>query len=178
MTQLARLVSGLRRVVGVFRILVAKDDADLKQQLVQLIANKGGPRELEEVIDDVPRLGHYGLHYVPPLGAEAVAVFLNGDRSAGIVIATGHRESRPTDLEEGEVMIYNGLTGAYVKLTADGRIRSKGDWLHEGSFHATGDVLDHAEDNAATVKVLRDAFNEHDHVETGGTTLGPQPLAE
>lgn len=178
MTQLARLVSGLRRVVGIFRVLVTKDEAGLKQQLVQVIANKGGPRELEEVIDDVPRVGHYGLHYVAPFGAEAVAIFLGGDRSMGVVIATAHRESRPTDLLEGEVMLYNGLTGSYVKLLADGTIRSKGDWFHEGHFRATGDVLDHAEGNAVTMKVHRDAYNEHDHVETGVKTQKPVPLAE
>lgn len=169
---LGRLYSLVLGVVGIARIKVTKDDGE--QQLAQLNIRQGGPRELEEVIDDVPRLGHYGFAYRPPDGSEAVVLFVGGRRSSGVVVATGHRETRPRDLEPGEAMIFNALAETFVKLSADGKIRSKGDWLHEGFFKATGDVLDHSATNTATMKVHRDAYNGHHHggVQAGGASTG------
>jgi hypothetical protein len=174
-----RLASRIRNLVGVFHIRRTDDSGP--QQRVQINTRPGGPRELEEVIDDVVRLGHYGIAYVPPEGSEAVVLFLDGLRSQGVVIATGHRESRPKDLEPGEMMVFNSLQDIWVRFCADGKIRSKGEWLHDGHFKATGDVLDHSADNAATMKVHRDAYNGHTHggVQAGGAnTLGPAPEAE
>lgn len=162
-----RLQSQMRRAFGLGKIRVTDDSGE--QQRVQISINPGGPRELEEVIDGVPRMGHYGLAYCVPDGGEVVLVSLGGLRSMSVAIATGHRETRPRDLEPGEAMIYNALAETYVKLCADGTIKSKGTWLHEGDFNATGDILDHVETNTATMKVHRDAFNTHKH---GGVTAG------
>ncbi|MCW5760103.1 MAG: hypothetical protein KIS90_10085, partial [Phenylobacterium sp.] len=62
----------------------------------------------------------------------------------------------------------------WVRLCADGKIRSKGDWAHEGSFRASGDVLDHSDDNAVTMKVHRDKYNAHHH---GGVQGGSASTA-
>ena len=164
---IAQLQSQMRRTFGLGKIRITDDSGE--QQRVQVNIGPGGPRELEEVIDGVPRMGHYGLAYCPPDGSEVVIVSLGGLRSMSVAIATGHRETRPKDLLPGEAMIYNALAESYVKLSADGKIRSKGDWLHEGFFKATGDVLDHSATNTATMKVHRDAFNTHKH---GGVTAG------
>ena len=43
----------------------------------------------------------------PVPGADAVVVFLGGDRSAGVVVATGHRIYQGPALAEGEVAIYS-----------------------------------------------------------------------
>lgn len=164
---IARLQSRVLRLVGLGKIRAVDDSGS--QQRVQVNINPGGPRELEEVIDGVPRLGHYGFAYCPPDGAEVVVLFVGGARSVGVAIATGHRETRPKDLEPGEAMLFNSLTDAWVRMCADGKIRSKGDWLHDGGFSATGDILDNSAANAATMKVHRDAYNAHKH---GGVTVG------
>lgn len=166
-----RLYRLVLNVVGIGAIRRTDDSGD--QQLCQFNIKKGGPSELEEVIDGMPRLGHYGLAYCPPDGSEAIALFIGGRRSSGVIIATGFREERWKDLEPGEAMLFNALTGDFVRMCADGKIRSKGDWEHDGSFSATGDVLDNSTDNTATMKVHRDTYNEHDHGETGGTTNPP-----
>lgn len=75
----------------------------------------------DETADDGERFAEYGFTSVPLEGAEAVAVFPNGDRSQPIVIATDDRRHRPTGLNAGEVMIYNNA-GASVKLTSDGDV--------------------------------------------------------
>lgn len=161
------LAGQVLRMIGIGRIPLSKDDGE--QQLVQVQIGKGGPSELEEVIDDVPRMGHYGFAYRPPDGSECVVLFVGGRRSMGVVIATGEREHRPRDLLPGEAMLFNSEADTYVKLSADGKIRSKGDWLHEGFFHATGDILDKSGTNTATMKIHRDQYNAHKH---GGVTAG------
>lgn len=45
-------------------------------------------------------------------------VFVGGDRSNGIVIATGHQASRPTGLEVGECIVYD-FFGKFIRLTQD-----------------------------------------------------------
>lgn len=167
MDPLRNLVGRLVRMVGIGQIRLTKDDGE--QQLHQVNINRGGPQDLEEVIDDVPRLGQYGLAYCPPDGSEAIVLFVGGRRSSGVVIATGYREERPKNLQPGEAMLFNSLADIWIKLCADGKIRSKGDWEHDGGFKATGDVLDHSATNTATMKVHRDAFNTHKH---GGVTAG------
>jgi phage baseplate assembly protein V len=172
MVALRQLYHRMLGMIGVGYVRLVKDDGD--QQLVQVEMKKGGPDVLNELIDDLPRLGHYGIYYRPPFGSEVVAFFLGGKRSNGFVMATGHRETRPRDLEEGECMLMNTLTGAFVKMSADGKIRSQGDWEHTGSFSATQDILDHSAANTATMKVHRDAFNAHKHggVQAGGASTG------
>lgn len=171
-----RLLSFVRRMIGAGRIKLV-DDSGI-QQMVQINIGAGGPDGIEEVIDGVTRLGHYGLAYCPPDGSEAVVLFIGGRRSAGVVIATGHRETRPKDLKPGEAMLFNGLTGAFVKMCEDGKIRSEGDWVHTGTFHASAaitsqsDITDHtAADGTGGVsmKEHRDAYNAHHHT---GVTVG------
>jgi phage gp45-like len=70
---------------------VVDDSGD--QQVAQANLNVGAPEA--EVIDKMVRLGEYGFFSCPPDGAEAIAVFLGGRRSAGVIIATGYRAARP-----------------------------------------------------------------------------------
>lgn len=170
------LASRLRNLVGLGQIRLTKDDGP--QQRVQVNTNRGGPQVLEEVNDDAVRMGHYGFAYCPPDGSECVVLYVGGLRSQAVVIATGHRETRPKDLQPGEAMLFNSLEDIWVRMCADGKIRSKGDWLHDGDFAATGDVLDNSADNTVTMKGHRDAYNEHDHPETGSTTGPAAPQAE
>lgn len=156
------LLDRIRRLVGVGRLAVVDDSG--AQQKAQVQIGAGGPDGVAEIIDGTPRLGEYGLAYCPPDGSEAVVIFLGGKRSNGVIVATGHRASRPKDLKPGEVQLYNGLTGAFVKMCQDGKIRSQGEWIHTGNFSATGDVLDHCADgHGQTMLASRQTFNGHTH---------------
>jgi phage gp45-like len=74
-----------------------------------------------ETIDAMPVLQIYGLasHAMP--GSDAVALFTSGDRSNGVIIATGNQQYRLRSLKAGEVALYDNA-GNVVKLAAGGNI--------------------------------------------------------
>jgi phage gp45-like len=75
-----------------------------------------------ETIDHMPVSQIYGLasHAMP--GSDGVAVFLTGDRSSGVIIATGNQQYRLRDLAVGEVALYDNV-GNIVHLHTDGTIK-------------------------------------------------------
>jgi len=81
-------------------------------QTVQLSALKG------ETLSDVERLQDYGFTSYPNVDtSEALVLFPNGNRSAGVVVVINNREDRPTgELTEGDSMQYDD-TGGRVKLS-------------------------------------------------------------
>lgn len=60
----------------------------------------------DEVQDDLERFQQYGFTGVPRAGAEAITIFVGGNRDHGIVIAVDDRRYRLKALEEGEVAVY------------------------------------------------------------------------
>jgi|SRR5215469_8644542 len=74
-----------------------------------------------ETIDAMPVLQIYGLASHAMVGSDAMAIFTSGDRSNGVVIATGNQQYRLRNLKSGEVALYdNG--GNVVKLANGGKI--------------------------------------------------------
>lgn len=67
----------------------------------------------EETLDKLEHLSHYGFQSSPKPGAEGVAVFLGGERSSGVVIATEDRRYRFKTLASGEVVVYTD-EGDYI----------------------------------------------------------------
>jgi phage baseplate assembly protein V len=59
-----------------------------------------------EVKDGMEHLEPYGFTSCPHAGAEALAGFMGGDRSHGVVIVVSDRRYRIQELEPGEVAIY------------------------------------------------------------------------
>lgn len=60
----------------------------------------------DEVRDRMERMAEYGFTSVPLPGAQAVAVFVGGERGNGVIVATGDPRYRPRGLQPGEVAIY------------------------------------------------------------------------
>lgn len=99
--------------------------------------------------DDVPlTLEHfepYGFTSKPKPGAEVVTLFLDGDRSHGIVIVCADRRFRLTGLEDGEVAIHDDKNQAVV-LKADGihvyseHTRVHGDMTVDGLLTVTNGI--------------------------------------
>lgn len=108
-----RLALRLQGVFGRGRIRTSTDDAGV--QFVQLELGA------DEVRDGTPRLAEFGFTSSPPVGSDVLAVFIAGDRSKGVVVATGHQASRPRNLLSGESMVYS-QDGKYIKFTASGGI--------------------------------------------------------
>lgn len=74
-----------------------------------------------ETIDAMPTLQIYGLASHAPAGSDAMAIFASGDRSNGVIIATGNQQFRLRNLKSGEIALHDN-TGSVVKLAGGGKI--------------------------------------------------------
>lgn len=144
-----------------------------------------------EVRDNTPRLAEYGFTSFPPNGSDAVVIFLGGDRSAGVIVATGNQAARLKPLTVGEVAIHDDQ-GQFVYLTRAGIVINGGGLpvnvtnsphvtidsplvtmtgnLHvNGNVVADGDISDHTNKSMAG---MRSAYNGHGHPDPQGGTSG------
>jgi len=188
-----RLARRVLLVIGRGRVSAPVDDSGVVQRLQAQINGL-------ETIDGLRRLAEFGFTSVPPQGADVAILFVAGDRSNGIVVATGHQSSRPTGLQPGETMIYT-QDGKQIYLTAGGGIvvdakaqpvtvnnASDVTWTCTGKFKvvapggvefdtptlkSTGDIVDNADSNEASVATMRGTYNGHNHDDPQGGTVSP-----
>lgn len=83
------------------RGLVSLANSATKMQSLQLRLTA------REVKDNVEHFEPYGFTSCPLEGAEAVAVFVGGDRSHGVVLVVGDRRYRLKGLLPGELALYS-----------------------------------------------------------------------
>ncbi|PZW46847.1 phage baseplate assembly protein V [Humitalea rosea] len=118
----ARALAPLQRriMLAVSRgVLRAVADAEGIQQLqVTMLAG--------ETRDAVERMQPYGLSAVPLPGAQCVVICVGGNRDHPIAIAVDDPRFRPTDLQPGEVRLYNDQAGVSITLKNDRSILVEG----------------------------------------------------
>lgn len=85
-------------------------------QLLQLVLTSS------ELRDKIPLLQQYGLVSRPRPGCDALVIFIGGDRSRPVAIATGDQRNYPNDLLPGEVCLNHPPTGSRIQLHSDGSI--------------------------------------------------------
>ncbi len=116
-----------------------------------------------ETVDDVEHFQPYGFGSVPENGAEAVALFPNGDRGHPLAVAVADRRYRPTGHEPGEVFIYH-KSGAKLLMNEDGDIEIQ---------PATGrKVYVRTSGGSAEPVVLKSEFDAHTHSTTATVSSG------
>ena len=93
------------------RAVLKSVNDDEKVQKVQVVGLDG------EKITDVERPQPYGLESYPEDDTEAVIVFVNGNRSQGLVLTISDKENRPTGLSKGDVHLWSN--GDLVLNTGD-----------------------------------------------------------
>jgi phage gp45-like len=80
----------------------------------------------DETLDDVELWAHFGIASRPPSGTQALTVHLNGLSEEAICVASESQADRPTDLDEGEAVLYGKIasTGgqAQVRAKPDGSV--------------------------------------------------------
>ncbi len=183
------LLQRLMMLVGRGRIKVVNDAGP-----VQLVQIKLGDKETR---DNTPRLAEYGLASNPPVDSDGVALFNSGDRSKGVVIATGHQLSRMKDLQRGESALYDDL-GQFVYLTRAGIVVNGAGrpvtinnaptvtinaatsvvlntplLTVNGDIVATGNISDQ-NGVKGVLQHIRDNYDSHTHSDPqGGSTGGP-----
>lgn len=69
----------------------------------------------DEVLDGLEHLEPYGFTSKPKAGAEALALFMGGNRDHGVVVMIADRRTRPQGLAAGDVALWTG-SGGQVKL--------------------------------------------------------------
>lgn len=177
-------------VVGRGRVGTVNDAGQVQKLQVRVSA--------DETIDGMPRLAEYGFQSHPPAGSDAVALFVAGERSNGVVIACGNQTYRLRGLKSGEVAISDDK-GQSVVLSAsgiqvnggglpiaisntsqvsidaplvriEGALRVKGDIASEGSVKAGTDLYD--TNGQHSMRNVRDVFNAHRH----GSSAAPLPI--
>lgn len=183
---LRRIYQRLMLMVGRGRIQTVNDSGSAQKMQVRL-------GELE-IRDNLPRLAEFGFTSNPPSGSDAVVQFIGGDRSNGVVIATGHQQSRPKGLAPGESMLYS-QDGKYVYLTASGGfvVEAKGQSVTVNNattviinaavkvrmvtprLECTGDIVDNCDTTGRSMAADRVIYDSHNHdihnIQTGGSTV-------
>lgn len=173
MNQLVRrAATRIASMLGIGRITALKDSG-----VVQTVQYQT-PLE----VASAPRLAEFGFSSGLPKGTDVVLAFIGGDRSSPVVIATNHQGYRRTGLKDGETVIYSQW-GQEVLLTKEGVFvdakgkdvevnnatnvtinASKGILANTPLLRCTGDIVDNCDTNSRTLKDLRDAHNDHDHL--------------
>ncbi|EKS3673735.1 phage baseplate assembly protein [Salmonella enterica] len=159
-------------MLGIGRITSQKDSGEIQQAQYQT------PLE----VASAPRMSDFGFSSGLPVGTDVVIAFIGGDRSSPVIIASNHQGYRRTGLNEGETVFYNKwalevlLTEKGVFIDAKGKDvevnnatnvtinASEGILANTLVLKCTGDIIDNCESNTRTLKELRDAHNDHDHV--------------
>ena len=125
----------------------------------------------DETRDGTEVLQMFGFSSSMPAGSDVVAIFLGGDRSKGVVVATGHQGSRPKGQQSGETTLYNGhgmsiqLSAAGVVIDCGGKpltVRNATKARFEMPIEATGEVTAMCDGASVTL-------SQHEHAG------GPKP---
>lgn len=129
----SRVWNRLMLLIGRGRVNTVDDSGNVQKMQAQLGA--------DEIVDNIARLAEYGFTSNPPPGSDVVIAFIAGERSNGVVIATGNQKFRMKALASGDVAIYD-LRGQSV-LLGPGGIRmtapvaeSSGDLVSGGNLLA------------------------------------------
>jgi phage gp45-like len=140
-------------------------------------ANDAGPVQLVQVQmfgaetrDGLPNMQQFGFASSAPIGSVGVAVFINGDRSNGALIASGNAALRPTGLLPGEVMIYDAFGNKFHMQ--QGKIR-----LTTPLLEVTGDIIDNCLTQPNTWRADRAIYDVHTHPTPDGES-GPPTAPE
>ncbi|UHH28289.1 phage baseplate assembly protein V [Pseudomonas veronii] len=182
---LQRMMRRIQLATGWGRVTFSDDSKTA--QLLQVKLNDSETR------DGTPRIAEFGFTSRPPRGSDVLVVFLGGDRSKGVVVATAHQSSRPANLQEGEAMVYD-LWGKSIYLTQSGGIvvDAKGTQVTVNNattvtinaaqaiqmntpvLRVTGDIEagGNVQDKVRTMAADRLLFNQHTN---GSGTVTPSP---
>ncbi|NPD67308.1 hypothetical protein HN018_06935 [Lichenicola cladoniae] len=156
---LAGLTRRLQNVVQVMRTTVAPIDSG-PVQTVQAKSNSAQTR------DNIPVTYHYGFSAHIPVGSDIIVLNVSGDGTKGMVISSAHQGSRPKNLTDGQVMLYD-LTGSSVLMDGKGGVvltASGGTVTINGKLVVTED---------ATIGGITFLAHEHSNGNDGNATGAP-----
>ena len=148
------------------RRLHRKADMAAARAVITTTDDTGGVHKVQvqvtprEVIDDVPVVQLYGVASHAPPGSETQLLFVTGDRSKAVAIATNNPKARLRGLQPGEVGLYTDegdvivlKHGHQISITTTGTVTVNGGTVNiggpaggkvvvnvNGDIHATGTI--------------------------------------
>jgi len=170
-SQLNRFLEPIRvriRMI-VSRAIVSLIDDSKNMQIVQLNLMK------DETKDGVERVQNYGFTSHPKPDAQAVVLFVSGNRDHGLVVALDDSRYRLKDLPEGGVAVYD-FDGNYIKLTEANGIEIEAP-NQKVTIKASGDIeIGNNSLKKLVNEEFQDLFNNHVHNYVGFVGTGtPTP---
>lgn len=174
------ILTRIHAVVG--RAILSAVNDSTNMQLVKVEGLSG------EVLGNMEHPQPFGFSAHCPPGGHSVVVFVGGSRDQGINIINDYPEYRQKGLDEGESVVYS-KGGVFIKVKNDaikieimgGEMEIAGKVASSGDLKSTGgDVSDKTgtlDKVRKDLVALKTAYNSHTHIETGGTTNTPLPLA-
>jgi hypothetical protein len=170
-------MAGLKRLL---RPLQNKIALALGRGILKLVDNAGNTQRIQmtamagETLNAMERLQEYGFETYPKTEAEVFAAFIAGNREKGVALCVHDRRYRPTDLAEGDVVLYtfrdNTITHRIHFVAATGEVLMLGTSLKLGALST--DVFRKLIDER--FKVLYDA---HVHPDPVAGNTGPPAVA-
>lgn len=176
-----------RVMLTVARAVVSLVDDSTKLQSLQLQLLK------REIRENVERFQQYGYTSKPHPGAEAVVVFVGGNRDHGLCIAVDDRRYRLLGLQDGEVALYTDegdkihlkrnreIEVSTLKLTinATDKVEVNTELFEVNAPRATfsGDTeaAGNVSDASGSMQEMRDTYNVHTNP-INGTQPPPQQM--
>ncbi|XUU50070.1 phage baseplate assembly protein V [Serratia nematodiphila] len=154
------------------RAVVRGLNSAAKCQTVDVALVAGDPKS------SVEHLEPYGFTAAAHPGAEAVALFLSGDRSHGVVITVADRRYRLSGLQSGEVALYSD-EGDSIVLCRGNRVEVNTkhyvvNAVEKATFNTPLLEVPNGEitDKTSTLSKMREQYNGHDHDDTHGGQTG------
>ncbi|WP_392563198.1 phage baseplate assembly protein (plasmid) [Orbus sturtevantii] len=164
--EIKKLYRNIKMMIGIGQVVQVNDSGPIQIAQYQTAL---------ESKDNTPRIAEFGFSSSLPADSDVVMVFIGGDRTNGIIVASNHKESRYKDLKQGETVIYNqwgdhiilsksGITvqanSKPVKIVTTATVE-----IDAPLLTVTGQVIDNtAGGNTETISQLRDRFNRHTHL--------------
>ncbi len=171
------MVNKLRLSLGRAVVKLISDSTKLQSVQLQLLEG--------EVRADAERFQNYGFTSVPKAGAEAVVMFLGGDRSHPVVVAVDDRRYRKRNMQPGEVCIYTDEDD-YIHIKRNGNIEIKCTTQvnikcpsvnMEGNLNVEGSITcdNNITDDTSSMNQMRAIYNGHTNP-SNGTAVPPQQM--
>lgn len=176
-----------RVMLTVARTVVSLVDDSKKLQALQLQLLK------REIRENVERFQNYGYTSKPHPGAEAVVVFVGGNRDHGLCIAVDDRRYRVQGLQDGEVAIYTDegdkiylkrnreieVTTLNLTINATDKVEINTQLLEVNAplstFSGNTEAAGNVSDANGSMQEMRDTYNVHTNP-SNGTQPPPQQM--
>ena len=168
----------LRTLIGRALLKLVDDSRKCQELQLQLLA--------DEVRSNAERFQNYGFTSHPLPGAEAITLFIGGDRSHPVVLAVEDRRYRKKNLEQGEVAMYTDegdyvlfKRGRIVEIKAGTEVNVDAPLAtFTGNLKVNGNIVcdGQVSDANGSMQEMRGVYNSHTHsgVQSGGgSTAAP-----